>query len=61
MKGERMSKRGRREPLEAVEHLIGIGLAFPKTNDLTPQRYKTVDLSGVEREEEEEWSEDEEQ
>jgi hypothetical protein len=32
--------------LKAVEHLIGIALAFPEAKKLTPQRYKTTDLSG---------------
>jgi hypothetical protein len=40
-----------RAPLEAVEHLIGVGLVFPRTEQDTPQHYMTVDLSGVEIEE----------
>ena len=40
-----------RRPLEAVEHILGVGLIFPKTARETPQRYMTVDLSRVEREE----------
>ncbi len=41
-----------REPLAAAQHVIGVGLVFPKaTRDETPQRYRSVDLSAVEREE----------
>lgn len=47
----REGRRSRRMPLNAVEHVIGVGLVFPQARDLTPQRYLTVDLSGVQREE----------
>ncbi len=60
MKGEKMLKRGVRKPLEAVEHLIGVALAFPRTENPTTLGYKTVDLSRVEREEEELPEEEEE-
>jgi Z1 domain len=51
-----------REPLDAVEDVIGVSMVFPLSKNLTPQRYKSVDLSQVPREEEEiEWSEDEEE
>jgi Z1 domain len=45
----------RRVGLDAVEHVIGVGMVFPeaKNGKLTPQSYMTADLSGVEREEEE--------
>lgn len=48
----------RREPLDAVEHVIGVGLVFPRARHLTPQTYMTVDLSGIPREEIE-WPEEE--
>lgn len=45
-----------REPLEAVEHLIGLGFVFPEAAHQTPQHtYITVDLSEVEVEEEPIW------
>ena len=40
-----------REPLEALEHVIGIALVFPKARYDTPQNYMTVDLSGIDQEE----------
>jgi hypothetical protein len=40
-----------RVPLDAVEHVIGLGLVFPEPETDTPQSYKSVDLSTVEREE----------
>ncbi len=53
------TKRGeRREALDAVEHIIGISLVFPDSKNPTPQRYKTVDLSRLVREEPE-WPEEE--
>lgn len=42
-----------RVALDAVAPIVGIGIAFPGTSKPTPQRYKTVDLSQVPREEEE--------
>lgn len=39
-----------RAPLQAVEHVVGLGFVFPKSGRSTPQDYVTVDLSGVERE-----------
>jgi len=35
-----------RAPLDAVQHVIGLALAFPDVpqNDLTPQNYMTVQL-----------------
>lgn len=49
----------KRKELNAVEHLIGISLVFPRAKTQTPQRYKTVDLSGLVHEEPE-WPEEEE-
>lgn len=46
-----VSRKGRFVPLEATDHIIGVGLVFPSTDDLTPQEYLTVDLSRIEREE----------
>jgi hypothetical protein len=43
--------RSRRVPLNAMEHIIGVGLVFPQAENLTAQQYMTVDLSGVQREE----------
>ncbi len=40
-----------RIPLQAAEHPIGVAFVFPRSRNLTPQGYKTVDLSGVPREE----------
>ncbi len=47
-------------PLNAVEHLIGVSFVFPdvQNDNDTPQRYKTVDLSRLVREEPE-WPEEE--
>lgn len=42
-----------RVALDAVAPIIGLGIAFPGTSKPTPQRYKTVDLSRVERDQEE--------
>lgn len=39
-----------REPLNAVEHVIGVGMVFPAAREKTPQDYMTVDLSAVSRE-----------
>ena len=39
-----------REPLDAIEDVIGLGLVFPETNNPTPLKYMSVDLSKVERE-----------
>lgn len=39
--------------LNAIEHLIGIGIVFPKSEIDTPLAYMSVDLSRVEREHEE--------
>jgi hypothetical protein len=39
-----------RRALNAVEDVLGMALAFPKSNDLAPQEYLSVDLSGVKRE-----------
>jgi hypothetical protein len=43
-----------REPLNAEEHVIGVGLVFPQPNgnDSTAVKYISADLSGVEIEEE---------
>ncbi len=48
----------RRGPLNAVEHIIGVSFVFPDAKNPTPQRYKTVDLSRLVREEPE-WPEEE--
>lgn len=61
MRGEKVLRRGIRRPLEAAEHLIGVAFAFPKAGKQTPQGYKTVDLSRIEREEVEDLPEDEEE
>jgi Z1 domain len=53
-------KGGLREPLDAVEHIIGVSLVFPDSTNPTPQRYKTVDLSRLVREEPE-WPEEEDE
>lgn len=45
------SKRGsdRRAPLGAADHMLGVAFAFPVAPfDPTPQKYKVLDLSGVE-------------
>jgi hypothetical protein len=39
-----------RVPLEALDDLVGLAFLFPKGRFDTPQKYKTADLSGVERE-----------
>jgi hypothetical protein len=57
-KSENNSPNSKRARLEAVEHVIGIALDFPKAKIPTPQRYKTVDLSNLVREEQE-WPEEE--
>lgn len=41
----------KRKPLEAVEHVIGLALAFPDSKDNTPQSYVTADLSQIPRDE----------
>jgi hypothetical protein len=41
----------RRVPLDAVEHVIGVALVFPRAETTTAIPYVTVDLSGVRREE----------
>ena len=38
-------------PLDAVEHMMGIAMVFPKAKEETEQAYVTADLSNVEREE----------
>lgn len=40
----------KRQPLDAVDHVIGLALAFPNPKDNTPQSYVTADLSQVPRE-----------
>ncbi len=40
----------RRIALEAVDHPIGAAFVFPESRSLTPQGYKTADLSSVPRE-----------
>lgn len=45
-----------RVPLDAVEHVLGVGLAFPKADRLTPQSYVSVELPG--RVEEDPWEPD---
>jgi len=40
-----------RVPLDAVDHLLGIALVFPKSSSPTPQNYLSADLSGANREE----------
>ena len=50
---------GKRARLDAVEHLIGVGLVFPEAVNDMPLRYKTVDLSQLPREELE-WNDEEE-
>jgi hypothetical protein len=59
MRGEKILRRGMRRNLEAVEHLIGVAVAFPKASKPTQLGYKTADLSQIEREEEEEISAEE--
>jgi hypothetical protein len=52
--------RVRRIAIDAVQDPIGAAFVFPKSRSLTPQGYKTVDLSGVPREEIEPPAEEEE-
>ena len=52
-------EKGNRKALEAVEHVIGIALTFPPSDRPTPQKYKTVDLSRVPREVEDEYQDEE--
>jgi hypothetical protein len=40
----------RRVALDAAAHVMGVGIVFPRARHDTPQRYMTVDLSGVQRE-----------
>jgi len=40
-----------RQPLNAVAHVVGLALVFPTSQLLTPQKWITVDLSHVPREE----------
>lgn len=40
-----------RDKLNAVCHIIGLALVFPRTHRDTPREYMTVDLSAVERDE----------
>jgi hypothetical protein len=61
MGGEKNLRHRVRQPLQAVEHLIGTAFAFPKSSISTPQGYKTVNLSYLEREEEEDFQENEEE
>ncbi len=57
-KGTGSSRSRARESLDAVEHVLGLAVVFPRAARLTAQSYVTVDLSNVERED---WSyEDEE-
>ena len=44
------SRESVRKPLEAVEHVIGLGLVFPRSRFLTPQTYISADLSAVQQE-----------
>lgn len=49
-----------RVALNAIEHVIGVGLVFPSASGQdTPVQYKSADLSTIEKEEED-WLEDEE-
>jgi len=48
-----------RIPMEAKEHVIGLGIVFPKSQNFVTQTYMTADLSRVPREEME-WDFDEE-
>ena len=48
---ERASGTGVRGPLEAVDDVLGVLAVFPGIRTDTPQRYVTVDLSAIEREE----------
>jgi len=42
-----------RLPMEAKEHVIGLGIVFPKSQNFVTQTYMTADLSRIPREEEE--------
>ncbi|MFJ9947705.1 Z1 domain-containing protein [Kitasatospora sp. NPDC091207] len=48
------SKQQRREPLNAEEHVIGVGLVFPEPRglDSTVEKYISADLSGIQIEDE---------
>ena len=52
---------GTRQPLDAAGDLVGAAFVFPAARNPTPQRYKTVDLSGVPREQPEPVEEDDEE
>jgi hypothetical protein len=53
------ASKGKRIPLKSAEHIIGVGLVFPKASNLTTQRsYMSVDLSKITIEEPE-WPEEE--
>ena len=39
-----------RTKLGAVDHLIGLGIVFPKSKRDTPQEYLTANLAGIEME-----------
>ena len=41
-----------RQPLNAVEHFVGLALVFPRTRRFTPQGYITADLSRLDAERE---------
>jgi len=47
------NSKSHRESLGAVDHIVGVALSFPKARKETPQSYVHVDLSGIERDEEE--------
>ncbi len=49
--GSKKDGKARRVAIEAVRDPIGAAFVFPRSRNLTPQGYKTVDLSGVPREE----------
>ena len=51
----------KREPLDSVEHVMGVAMVFPKPKTDTPQAYKTVDMSGAVIEQPEYDEEDEEE
>lgn len=56
-----MDGKARRIAIEAVHDPIGAAFVFPRSRNLTPQGYKTVDLSGVPREEIEVFVEEEDE
>jgi hypothetical protein len=59
-KDSRPLRGGDRRDLEAVEHVLGVGIVFPTSDaEGAGVEYKTVDLSGVPREEPEEEEVDE--